>query len=936
MTAPTIVRPGGPEEAIELEADLGPQPPVEPGSPGPDQEPGPDDRDAGAAPAHQLRPTPLAVAAALSGMAPAWLIARLFRGGLMPFVATGLGVAVGTLVTWYSFRTRRTSLVQCLVLPVSAVVGAILVAPAATGGSANLLGLVGEALRGGGLRQAPIPFDPGWRLLCVVVLAVTVAAGMSVAGTVGRPQLVAVVPLPLTAGAALIQPRGAEVVSSAIAIVFVIGGLMVGYGATLGGEDGVGGRFEARRLGRGAALMAAVVVALIALAQTDFLFPATNRDQVIPPQKPPAPQPQADRVLFTVRSDHPGPWRVGTLDVYKDNAFLLPPVDPRRMKVVAKTGELVPTARPTYAASFVLKDLPGHLLPTPEAAATVTGNRNQLEFDPRTEILKVRNTRIPAGMTYTIKAALPPDAKELSGARPPREAIAKEFAAAPAPPPNVRTLIGSLPVGISDFDRLQAVRQALYDKVVAAGSGKPVDVPPARVDAMLAGGEASPYEITAAEVLLARWIGVPARVGFGFFGGEPAGDVISYRPKDGSAWLEVYFEAYGWVPIVGTPPRAKASISPDQKKNDPQVVATDELALTIYVPVRRRDIRLLFEIVRYWVAVVAPIVFGLIVLGVGYPGVLKALRRRRRVRWALARSPAARVAVAYAELRDKAYDLNIGDPRSSPIEFLDAVADDDEHAELAWLVTRVLWGDLARDLRIEDVEAAEEMAASVRRRLARDQTGINRALGWVARTSLRDAYTDEIPNLWRTRKRGPSRRGARRRVAAAAAAAVVAGSCSAQHAALSQTAMSYPTPLVPAHVGALAVTPEPALETNYARAKSDAMVKGGRVFTIRTSDDTIQGSVQVALFKPGADLRNRGLQREVEDGLGSGVTVTRHFGIVQYRALTLPEQQIYLWFPPDHNVMELFVMRKSFAESEQVVESIVAYQRSLPPPEAVS
>ena len=44
---------------------------------------------------------------------------------------------------------------------------------------------------------------------------------------------------------------------------------------------------------------------------------------------------------------------------------------------------------------------------------------------------------------------------------------------------------------------------------------------------MLAGGEATPYEITAAEVMLARWAGIPARIGFGFSDAPPRGELKS-------------------------------------------------------------------------------------------------------------------------------------------------------------------------------------------------------------------------------------------------------------------------------------------------------------------------------------------------------------------------------------------------------------------------
>jgi hypothetical protein len=899
------------ERPVELDVDeLDPESGLEP-------EPGPPGEETRA-----VRLNAVALAAVLSGTAPAFLVARLFRGGLSPYLATLVGVAVGGGVTWLSYRTRRPSTLQLLVLPVSALAGALLVMPAATGGSANLPNLVSEALRSGGLRQAPIAFDPGWRFVCVVVLAVTVSATMALAVSLARPKLVALVPIPLTVGAALIQPSGAEVTSGVVAMVFVIGGLLVGYGAELGADGSVGSSFELRRIARGGALFGAVMVVLVVLAQSDFLFPASDRDDVIPPQKPPPPQAQKDRELFVVGSDKPGPWRLGVLDVYDNNAFLLPPVDPRRIDEVAASGEVATTSRPTYDVRFEISDLPGHVLPSPAGAVGVDDTDTDLEWDPRTGVFKVRNTRISEGLSYIVTAEVPPSAKELSTAPPPSAEILEEFAAAPPAPDAVAQILAEMPANLGPFDRLQGVRQTLYSNVVAAGAGKPVDISPEQVSNMLAGGEATPYEITAAEVLLARWAGIPARIGYGFYGGDAKDGVISFRPRDGAAWLETYFEGFGWVPVVGTPPRAKASLSKEEKNEDPRVVATDELAITVYVPVRRDDIRLLFELVRYWLMLLGPFVLGVASIVYGYPAALKALRSRKRARWALARGSTARVAVAYAELRDRAHDLNAGDVHATPLEFVELIDDDDEHLELAWLVTRALWGDLRRDLRLEDVEAAEEMAASVRRRLTREQTGLNRFLALVARTSLRDPYSTEVPNVQRPRLRR------RARAVAAAGALVVASSCAGGPSQAPDAFLRLPDRIVPSSADNLTFTREADLEAKYTDAGDDAMVTGGQVFTVR-GNDSIEGTLQVALFKPDVDVRIRRLQEEIETGLGAAKGVTRHLGLARVRVLTLPEQTLYLWFPGGHNVMELFVIRKTYENADALVEQVIAHQRRL-------
>ena len=60
-------------------------------------------------------------------------------------------------------------------------------------------------------------------------------------------------------------------------------------------------------------------------------------------------------------------------------------------------------------------------------------------------------------------------------------------------------------------------------------------------------------------------------------------------------------------------------------------------------------------------------------------------------------NPSARIALAYAEFRDVATDYGFSHPSDTPLMYLERFIDDDEHTELAWLVTRVLWGDLQDD-----------------------------------------------------------------------------------------------------------------------------------------------------------------------------------------------------------------------------------------------
>ena len=77
------------------------------------------------------------------------------------------------------------------------------------------------------------------------------------------------------------------------------------------------------------------------------------------------------------------------------------------------------------------------------------------------------------------------------------------------------------------------------------------------------------------------------------------------------------------------------------------------------------------------------------------------------------------MAVEYAELRDLATDLNVGDEWDTPLEWMYKVQPDDEHLELAWLVSRSLYGDMRDTVTDDDARVAEELAGSLRRRLSR-------------------------------------------------------------------------------------------------------------------------------------------------------------------------------------------------------------------------
>jgi hypothetical protein len=332
---------------------------------------------------------------------------------------------------------------------------------------------------------------------------------------------------------------------------------------------------------------------------------------------------------------------------------------------------------------------------------------------------------------------------------PPVTGIDRDLTYIPKPPPAVQRLLQQAPE--NKWQRLAFLRKKLNDVVVAAGAGVPNKaVPPSKVADLLEGShEGTPFEIVAAEAMLARWAGLPSRIGYGFDGVIEENGKKVIRPKLGANWLEVYFQGYGWVPLIGAPPKAKTTLDADPNaKFDPNIVPSDDVAVELYVPVKVDDLSQLYERIRSLLLRASPFVAAALALYLSLPSLYRARRRRRRRRWAQAEGPRAQIAVEYCEFRDTATDLNVGDPDDTPLEYLAKVADDGEHAELAWLVTRATYGDLMDGgLTDHDVDAARAMAASLRRRMLKVQLFQSRVLAALSRASLRDPYSDEVPNV---------------------------------------------------------------------------------------------------------------------------------------------------------------------------------------------
>ena len=756
MTAPTIAR----EEADDLDRTS-----VEEISPTNTDLPAPPDDGETEDDGEDLGPLfrPLAVAA-LSTAAAALMTGGIFGTWGARLIALA-GALFGVFWTWVCLKLpKRRVILQALVLPGAFVVGLITLIPTA-GGPAKVFDLMGEAVSAGRLLRPPVPFDPGWRPILVILLALVGFATAWVATGLGRKQLALVLPLPVLFLTAISQPAEGEFIGGVVGFLPLLLALTVLFGGDGKQLSELTSAFELKRAIRTVPIVVLSMGLLMLLSNTSFLFPESVYNPAEKPQKPKAiPLGEVrDRVLFTIEGDITGPWKTGALSFYDGKNWRLAPFNPERLE--SPTDDNISPGRPgDVTVKFTTGDLgTTSVLPGVVGPSSIDGAPGNVVWDPVVGVFRMKDGAVEQGAEYTMTLPKYPTADQLKNAGPARDA-SEDDTYVPKPTPVIERLLAEAPV--NEWERLEFLRAKLNEVVVAVGAGSPDKaVPPSKVDDLLEGShEGSPFEIVAAEALLARWAGLPARVGYGFDGFNDEEGKKTVRPKNGSNWLEVQFEGYGWVPLIGTPPKAKASLDSDPNARfDPTIEPSDDVAVELYIPVELENLRQLYQQIREFILRALPYVLAAVAFYLSLPALRRALRRRRRRHWAATQGGHAQIAVEYAEFRDSATDLNLGDPYDTPLEYLARVVDDDEHSEFAWLVTRALYGDLRHDVSEKDIENAKNMSRSLRRRMFRVQPLQSRVLATLSRASLREPYTLEIPTVRQLRLRPKKRPQADRR-----------------------------------------------------------------------------------------------------------------------------------------------------------------------------
>ncbi|MEY2467723.1 MAG: hypothetical protein QOF21_421, partial [Actinomycetota bacterium] len=201
------------------------------------------------------------IAAALSATAAALVTGGIFGSWAARGVGTLAAVGGAALAAWV-LRTKRPTLVQLAVLPIVAGAALLSVLPSHT--PADVVGLMRDAVDAGRLLRPPVPFDPGWRPLFIIVLGLLGFGAAWIGAALDRPLLGVVLPIPLVGLAAITQPDSGEVLAGVFAFVPIVAALGVLFGADNDAAT-LNRSFELTRLVRSAVPMVALAVALVVL-----------------------------------------------------------------------------------------------------------------------------------------------------------------------------------------------------------------------------------------------------------------------------------------------------------------------------------------------------------------------------------------------------------------------------------------------------------------------------------------------------------------------------------------------------------------------------------------------------------------------------------------------------------------------------------------------
>lgn len=311
-------------------------------------------------------------------------------------------------------------------------------------------------------------------------------------------------------------------------------------------------------------------------------------------------------------------------------------------------------------------------LPTPYPPTRIDIIGNWL-YDETTLNVVGDDVETTEGLRYSVQHLMvDPDPEVLDAAGPAPADIVTRWTALPAGTPET---IGTTALQVAgDGSELeQATRLQSWFRS-GGGFSYSLDAPPENGSSAVADflDRRSGYcvHFASAMALMARSLGIPARVAVGWLPGEQV-EPGRYRvsQQDAHAWPELYFEGAGWMRFeptpatrAGTVPSWAVPVAPEPTDGPTSTAPTTSASAAAPTGVRELETpeasadRSLADVLRAvpWRVVVA-LLLVLVVLAA--PAVTALLVRRRR--WAAATTPAARAEAAWTTLLEELGDRGV-------------------------------------------------------------------------------------------------------------------------------------------------------------------------------------------------------------------------------------------------------------------------------------
>lgn len=631
-----------------------------------------------------------------------WLLELLLV--LVAVTVVGIGVSRLTRRAWLALPAQLVAVLLSLTwlyaLP-EAVLG-VLPGPTAL---ARLVELVGEGLVVTDTSAPPVAAADGLRLVVVgglvlVALAVdVVAVVLRQPAAAGLPLLaIYCVPAALVRGGLSWWWFGVAAAGFLLLVAADAGDRVARWGRVVRGRSASGDSrapmaATGRRVGA-ASVVAAILLPALVPGLSESLIGGSGRGDgeggsstisVVNPMLSLRDDLTANQdttvLTYTTTDPSPDPLRLVTVDSFDGDTWepTYGEVDRDRTAndLMPRPAGLSPDQPVTEASTSIsIETLVQNWLPTPYPPRRVDIDEGTWLYDESTlNIVGDDDTSTGGGLEYVVQHLLvEPDPQVLEAAGPPSEDVVQRWTAVPEDLPETIAAT-ALQVGGNGTTLERAVAlQAWFRN--GGGFQYSLEAPPENGSSAVADflERRSGYcvHFASAMALMARTLGIPARVAVGFLPGEPQPDGSrTVSQQDVHAWPELYFEGAGWMRFEPTPatrtgslpqwaapaaadpaaapePSASASVAaplPGQESTNEPTAAPDRGLADVLQALRSIPWRVVAGLAVVLALLAAPAVSA------------HAVRRRR---WRSAADGPTRAEAAWTTLRERLVDLGIG------------------------------------------------------------------------------------------------------------------------------------------------------------------------------------------------------------------------------------------------------------------------------------